>query len=90
MSLSPHLQRKLQESLGQEAAEDLVSWMEQADSHRADVAELRHEMQLGFARLESKMEAILEKRFSDLLKWSFLFWTGAVLAIAALAGVLRS
>lgn len=26
---------------------------------------------------------------ADLLKWSFTFWVGAVLAIAALAGVLR-
>jgi pheromone shutdown protein TraB len=89
MPLSPHLQRKLQESLGQEAAEDLVSFMEKADAHRADVAELRHEMQLGFTRLESRMEAMLEKRFSELLKWSFVFWVGAVTAVAALAGVLR-
>ena len=85
MSLSPRLQRKLLESLGQEAAEDLVTWMEQADSHRADVAELRHEMQLGFSRIE----AMVEKRFGDLMKWSFVFWVGAVSAIAALAGVLR-
>ena len=85
MPLSPHLQRKLQEALGHEAAEDLVSWMEKADAHRADVAELRHEMQLGFARIET----MLEKRFGDLIKWSFVFWVGAVTAIAALAGVLR-
>jgi hypothetical protein len=26
---------------------------------------------------------------ADLLKWSFTFWVGAVLSIAALAGVLR-
>ena len=26
---------------------------------------------------------------SDLMKWSFVFWCGAVAAIAALAGVLR-
>lgn len=63
--------------------------MEKADSHRADVAELRHEMQLGFTWLESRMEAMLEKRFGEPLKWSFLFWVGAVSAIAALAGVLR-
>jgi hypothetical protein len=88
VSLSPHLQRKLQETLGREAAEDLVNRMGQVDSLRADVAELRHEMQLGFARMESKMEAMLERRFGDLLRWSFVFWTGAVLAVAALAGVL--
>ena len=31
----------------------------------------------------------IEKRFSDLLLWSFVFWVGAVGAIAMLAGVLR-
>ena len=92
MPISPTLLHKLQETLGREAAEDLVTWMEQAD-----IGELRHEMQLGFARMdarftqtESKLEALFERRVSDLMKWSFVFWCGAVAAIAALAGVLRS
>ena len=42
--------------------------------------------------LEARMGA-LEVRLgdvkSDLMKWSFVFWVGAVTAIAALAGVLR-
>ena len=71
-----------------------MSWIEENDSVRADVAELRHEMQLGFARIEAKLEQVplraeMEKRFADLLKWSFVFWVGAVGAIAALAGVLK-
>jgi hypothetical protein len=51
---------------------------------RADIAELRHEMQIGFARLETRFE----RRFGDLIKWSFVFWVGAVAAIAMLARVL--
>jgi hypothetical protein len=35
------------------------------------------------------MEARSERRFGDLIKWSFVFWVGAVAAIAMLAGVLR-
>jgi len=31
----------------------------------------------------------IEKRFSDLLLWSFVFWVGAVAVIAMLAGVLK-
>lgn len=94
MALSPHLRHRLHEALGAAAAEDLVSWIEENDSVRADVAELRHEMQLGFARIEAKLEQVplraeMEKRFADLLKWSFVFWVGAVGAIAALAGVLK-
>lgn len=85
MSIPQHVRRKLQETLGAEAAEALVSWMEESDTHRGDVAELRHEMRVSFAQLE----AVIEKRFAELMKWSFVFWVGAVGAIAALAGVLR-
>jgi hypothetical protein len=52
---------------------------------RADLAELRQEMRVGFA--EARQE--IERRFGDLIKWSFVFWVGAVGAIALLAGVLR-
>jgi hypothetical protein len=49
MSVTPRLSRKLQEILGAEAAEGLVSWMrdmehehsEGRDTIRADIAELR-------------------------------------------------
>ena len=52
---------------------------------RADIAELRHEMQVGFATLETRFE----RRVGDLIKWSFVFWVGAVGAIAMLARALR-
>ena len=92
MAIPQQLRRKLQEALGAEAAEALVSWMEDADTHRGDVAELRHEMQVSFAKLEQRfgqIETLIEKRTADLMKWSFVFWVGAVGAIAVLAGVLR-
>ena len=103
MSHSKHLRRKLQDALGQEAAENLVTWIDQTDSLRGDVAELRQEMDRGFARVDSRfkeleakfdtrfaeMDAKLERRFADLIKWSFVFWVGAVGAIAMLANVLR-
>ena len=57
MALSPHLVRKLQEAVGHEAAEDIVSRFEGADSLRGDVLELRHEMQLGFARMSAQLDA---------------------------------
>jgi len=103
MAIPHHVRRKLQETLGAEAAEALVSWMEDTDAHRGDVAEVRHEMQISFAKLEQRldqrfsaidqrfahMETLIEKRFAELMKWSFVFWVGAVGAIAALAGMLR-
>jgi hypothetical protein len=59
--------------------------MQGADSSRADIPELRHEMQVGFARLEARLEAAIERSKADLMKWSFVFWVGAVLSIAVLA-----
>jgi hypothetical protein len=38
-----------------------------------------------FAAMEGKIADVK----SDLMKWSFVFWCGAVFAVAALAGVLR-
>jgi hypothetical protein len=89
MPIPPHLTRRLAEILGEDVAEDLVTWIEGQrtewrDAMRADFAELRHEMQVGFATLETRFE----RRFGDLIKWSFVFWVGAVAAVAMLAGVL--
>jgi hypothetical protein len=125
MPVTPRLSRKLRQTLGEEAAEDLVNWMQQVDVQRAELrelheltfarfdgrlaearqemraelaemkagfAELRQEMQRGLAELHQEMgrlETKLEQRTADLIKWSFVFWVGAVGAIAMLAGVLR-
>ena len=53
---------------------------------RTELAEFRDTMrgELASLRLEIK-----EAKY-DLIKWSFLFWVGAVMSIAVLAGVLRS
>ena len=45
-----------------------------------------------FERVDERFTAVLEKVSdvqSNLMKWSFVFWCGAVAAIAALAGVLQ-
>ncbi len=66
-------------------------------TYRTDLRELN---ELNYARFEARLaqleativgrlEAKIEQRTADLMKWSFLFWVGAVAAIAALAGVLR-
>jgi hypothetical protein len=54
MASTPHLQRKLQQALGAEAAGDLGSWMQSMDAHRTESAELRRDMQLGFARIDER------------------------------------
>ena len=99
--ITPRLSQKLQQTLGGQEGAEFVNWMHEMDARvsdvatrgdlaqlradlRADFAELRHEMQVGFATLETRFE----RRFGDLIKWSFVFWVGAVAAIAMLARVL--
>lgn len=91
MPVSPHLLRKLQETLGVEAADDLVSWMEEMDANRGDIGELRHEVQLGFARvdagvekLEAKMEALFEKGLREQTRFFFLAWSVLLASIVGL------
>lgn len=115
MATSPHLAGKLRDALGADAGTELVLNLDKAMNDvrelRADVAELRHEMQVGFDRLQqsiSSLRADMKGEFAaelgrttvhlsdkiaavktDLMKWSFVFWIGAVTSIALLAGVLR-
>jgi hypothetical protein len=104
MPLPPSLSRKLRETLGKDAGGDLVTWLEEQRAEsaqfRADLAEFRQEIGGRIAALETtfsrRLDAIEKlviertaKVESDLMKWSFVFWVGAVAAIFALAGVLR-
>jgi hypothetical protein len=103
VSFSPQLRRKLQETLGADGAEELVSSMDRLEASRGDIAELTQAMLAMDAnskqamlamelRLTEKLAGLdskIEQKHAGLLKWSFLFWVGAVAAIAGLAGVLR-
>ena len=111
---SARLSYTLHQTLGDEAAEDLVNWMVHMDASRSEFREMmelhdartesrfaaidgrfaaidgrftamEYTMEAGFARMEAKFE----RRFGDLLKWSFVFWCGAVGSVAALARVLN-
>ena len=84
MSISNRLARKLQQTLGAEAAEDFVDWMRQIDA-RFDSVETR------LGSIEAKLSALdtkISDRFADLIKWSFVFWCSAVFSVAVLAKVL--
>jgi hypothetical protein len=95
MAIPEFVNPKLRLTFGAEATESIMTWMDDIERQRdgvhelrsdmkADFAEVRQEMQVGFAR----MEALIERRISDLMKWSFVFWVGAVVSIALLAKLL--
>ena len=86
----------LRESLGPAAAEDLVTIVDELRAEhaafRADFAESRREVNARFDRMDERFQALeikLGDVKADLMKWSFVFWVGAVGAIALLAGVLK-
>jgi hypothetical protein len=104
MSIPPRLAGKLNETIGPDAAGDLVTWLdemraehlEMREGIRADFAEIRQEIRAAEARVTEKLGAQIhvvdnkiERRFSDLILWSFVFWVSAVGAIALLARALR-
>jgi hypothetical protein len=66
MAATPNLQRKLQQTLGAEAAGDLGAWMQSMDAHRTDIGDLRREMQVGFARIDERF-ARMDERFDGRL-----------------------
>jgi len=87
------LRRALQQRLGDPAAQDLMTWMTQVDTNRKELRELmdvyQSRMDAKFDALEARIEPKIERRFSDLLKWSFLFWCGQIVAtIGATAGLI--
>jgi hypothetical protein len=79
---------RLQEKLAQQGAGLEEKLAQQGASLRAEIAavrtDLKSDMQEGFASIRQEMAT---NRF-ELLKWSFLFWIGQVLAIVGLVGTM--
>ena len=105
MPITAKLSRKLYDTFGDEAAGEMIDWMQRVDAQRAELRELnelsvsRLEARLGEVRadLEKKMETgfarletRVEQRTADIMKWSFAFWAGSVLVtVSALAALAR-
>ena len=70
MPISAHLLRKLQDTLGMDAAADLTTIVETVEATRADLAELRHEFDLLKARVdELPTKADLKDAFWVQTRW---------------------
>ena len=75
-----------------------MTWMQSMDAHRGDISELRHEMQLGFARIDERfaridgrietmqasMERTMEKGLREQTRFFFLAWSVLLAAIIGL------
>jgi hypothetical protein len=93
MPVTPALLSKLRETLGDEAASELVTWVERSSerdlTQLRDLAELyyqrfdaRLEQRLAETKAELRVEAVAQR--NDLIKWMFVFWAGTIIPLAAL------
>ena len=103
MAASRRLPKHLRNVLGSDAGDELVNILDEirADNARmrAEHAEFRRAMDRRFDAVDARFDRIdarfatLEGRVADvradLMKWSFAFWIGAVVAIAVLAKLIR-
>ena len=68
-----------------------MSIIEDMDANRGDTQQLRHEMQLGFSRLEARFETmkhemigLFEKGLREQTRFFFLAWSVLLAAIVGL------
>ena len=89
MGVPAPLSRKLRDKLGSDTGEALVTWLEEMRAeHKEQLARIDG-METRLIERIHRVELRVGEVQSNLMKWSFVFWCGAVAAIAALAGVLR-
>ena len=144
MSISAGTSRALHQTLGEEAGDEVVNWMQRMEFNRVESREMLEvslsrfddRMELSLSRFDAKMDARLaefqrvmdarlaefqrvldgqlaefrremtefraeiradvsrlevkmEQRHAELMRWSLVYWVGAVASIAALAKILR-
>lgn len=93
---SRRLPEHLRNVIGPDAEEELVTIL---DEIRAENAAFRRDVDRRFDVVDQRFDrvdarlATLESRIADvkadLMKWSFGFWVGAVIAVAVLAKLIR-
>jgi hypothetical protein len=70
---SPHLERMLKEAFGDEAGAEAAAIMDRIDPIRADIAELRHHM-----------EVLIERSGKEQTRFLFVAWAVILAAIVGL------
>lgn len=91
MPLSSHLLRKLRDTLGAEAADDLSAILDAMEGDRGDIREIRHDLQPLRAHIDARfdqhaarMEALLEKGLRQQTQFFFVAWAVILAAIIGL------
>jgi succinate dehydrogenase/fumarate reductase flavoprotein subunit len=100
MPVTTTLLLKLRETLGNEAANDLVTWVDEATAR--ELGHIRELAELHYSRFDARLEqrqaelradligrietlrTEMATQRSDLIKWMFLFWIGTIVPLAGL------
>ncbi|KJU85215.1 hypothetical protein MBAV_002591, partial [Candidatus Magnetobacterium bavaricum] len=91
MSKTIELYNLLKDKIGEEATKVLIDTFDEVTEKarneaatKADLQVLRTELKTDMQVLKTEIEAKLAELKADILKWTFLFWTGQLVAMAAL------
>lgn len=91
MAASPHLSQKIRDLFGNEAGQELIGILDKMASDvsdvRGDVAELRHQMDMGFGRVDGKFEAMSKVIEQELRKQTQFFFLAWAVILAAIVGL---
>ena len=89
MPVTARLSRKFYERFGDEIAGEFVDWFNAVDSTYQQ--QLRELNDLNWERFKADMhatvaqsEARIAAKFSDLMKWMFIYWSGTMLSLGGL------
>ena len=91
MAASPHLSRRIQDALGSEAGGELIGILDRAANDisglRGDLGELRHQVDVGFTRVDARFEAMARQLEHELRKQTQFFFLAWAVILAAIVGL---
>ena len=91
MAASPHLSRKISDALGADAGGELIGILDRAGNDiselRGDVAELRHQMEVGFSHVDARFENMGRLIETELRKQTQFFFLAWAVILAAIIGL---
>ncbi len=87
MPVAARLSNRFYQRFGDDATNELVTWMNAIDAESR--AALRELNELNFARFDALQGERLAELKAGLVRWMFLFWTGQTVALAGLLYAVR-
>ncbi len=93
MPVTAKLSRNFYERFGDEIAVEFVDWFNAVDStYQNQLRELnelnwqrfRAELHATVAQSEARLNEKFSEKFTEMMKWMFIYWTGTVLSLGGL------